>query len=81
MPKMDGYETARKIRALEDKEKAKVPILAVTVDTADEDKQKELDCGINGHLSKPVKISELLETVSQYLKSFNQLAGLMADLT
>lgn len=81
MPRMDGYEATTLIRALEDKNKAMVPIIATTIDTSEEDKRRELECGINGHVSKPISIPELLETIAQFMESYDQISGLMADLT
>ncbi|MGN0077582.1 MAG: ATP-binding protein [Coriobacteriales bacterium] len=60
MPVMNGYEATRKIRALEDLRKASIPILAMTANAFDEDRMAAAECGMNGFLSKPVVISELL---------------------
>ena len=68
MPVMDGYEATRAIRALEDPGLASIPILAMTANAFEEDKQAALKCGMNGHISKPINIEKLLETLSSVLK-------------
>ncbi|MBO7703368.1 MAG: response regulator [Solobacterium sp.] len=68
MPNMDGYEASRTIRAMEDKEKADIPILAVTANAFEEDRKYSLEAGLNGHLAKPYDIPEILDTLSVVLK-------------
>lgn len=68
MPNMDGYEATRKIRSLKNPKKAKVPILAMTANAFEEYKKKAIAVGMNGHISKPVEISVLLETIKKVLK-------------
>ncbi|MDE7187568.1 MAG: response regulator, partial [Lachnospiraceae bacterium] len=68
MPVMNGYEAARKIRALEDPEIAGIPIIAMTANAFDEDKQQALDAGMNGHVAKPIDIPILMETLTEVLK-------------
>ena len=63
MPIMDGYEATRRIRALEDPALAKIPILAMTANAFDEDRKAALECGMNGFLSKPIDIEELIQTL------------------
>jgi CheY-like chemotaxis protein len=65
MPIMDGYAAARTIRSFENKKLANIPIIALSANAFEEDKQKSLDAGMNGHLSKPININELMETLSQ----------------
>ena len=60
MPVMDGYEATRAIRALEDPALAEIPILAMTADAFDEDRKAALACGMNGFLSKPINIEEVI---------------------
>ncbi len=60
MPHMDGYEATRRIRAMEDKTKANIPIYAMTANAFQEDKQKALDAGLNGHIAKPIDITNLM---------------------
>ena len=68
MPNMDGYEATRKIRSLKNPKKAKVPILAITANAFEEYKKKAIAAGMNGHISKPVEVSVLLETIKKVLK-------------
>ena len=63
MPLMDGYEATRRIRALEDPALAGIPILAMTANAFDEDRKAAMDCGMNGFLSKPIQIEELIHTL------------------
>ena len=68
MPGIDGYETTDRIKALPDKEKAQVPIIAMTADAFEEDKKKALDYGMKGHVAKPFKIDELIKTLYETLQ-------------
>ena len=68
MPKMDGYEAAARIRAMDDKEKAGIPIVAVTANAFEEDRQIALNAGMNGHLAKPYDIPKIMETLKALLK-------------
>ena len=68
MPRMDGYEAARQIRNLEDRVKAGIPIVAVTANAFEEDKQIALQAGMNGHLAKPYDIPAIIETLKGLLK-------------
>ncbi|NTU67379.1 MAG: response regulator [Chlorobiaceae bacterium] len=63
MPVMDGYEATRRIRSLERIRGMKTPILALTAHATTEDRQKCLDAGCDGHLTKPIKKSKLLEAI------------------
>jgi signal transduction histidine kinase/CheY-like chemotaxis protein len=65
MPIMDGYTAARTIRSFEDKELANIPIIALSANAFDEDRKKALDAGMNAHLSKPINVDEMMETLSQ----------------
>ena len=65
MPVMDGLETAKAIRALERKDAASVPIIALTADAFVEDEQVSFDAGMNGHLSKPIDPGLLYKTLVQ----------------
>ena len=67
MPIMDGYEATREIRALPDKGRASIPIIAVTANAYDEDVTKALDLGMNGHVSKPVDPQKLIEKLAEVL--------------
>ncbi len=68
MPKMNGYEAAKQIRALEDPQKAGIPIVAVTANAFEEDRKIALETGMNGHLAKPYDIPAIMETLSSLLK-------------
>ena len=67
MPVMDGYQASRLIRALEDPEKARVPIVAVTANAFEEDRKLALEAGMNGHLAKPYDIPKMLETLTDLM--------------
>ncbi len=67
MPVMDGYEATRTIRRLEDPALASIPILAMTANAFEEDRQQALDSGMNGHLSKPIDVEALLTTLDKIL--------------
>ncbi len=67
MPVMNGYEAAKAIRALEDKELASIPIVAMTANAFDDDKQQALDSGMNAHVAKPFDIVELMELLTGML--------------
>ena len=67
MPVMNGYEATRAIRALPDAEKAALPIVAVTANAFDEDRQNAARAGMNGHLSKPFDMQQLLAMIEEVL--------------
>ncbi|MDE5859483.1 MAG: response regulator, partial [Oscillospiraceae bacterium] len=67
MPVMNGYEAARSIRNLENKELASIPILAMTANAFEEDKQDALNSGMNGHIAKPIDVKKLIETLDKVL--------------
>ncbi len=67
MPIMDGYEATRQIRALEDTARAAVPIVAMTANAFEEDRQKALDAGMNVHVAKSIDIVKLMETLRDIL--------------
>ena len=67
MPVMNGYEATKQIRALRDPALAGITILAMTANAFDEDKKKALECGMNGFLSKPIVIEELISTLQNNL--------------
>ena len=67
MPIMDGYEATRQIRALENPALAGIPILAMTANAFEEDKKSALECGMNGFLSKPIIIEELVQELQKIL--------------
>ena len=67
MPVMDGYEATQKIRQLPDKDLAGIPIIAMTANAFTEDKAAALKSGMNGHISKPIDVQLLFETLDRIL--------------
>ena len=67
MPIMNGYEATRMIRQLDDKERANIPILAMTANVFTEDKETAISSGMNGHIAKPINIGVLFETLDGIL--------------
>ena len=67
MPVMNGYDAARKIRRLDDPQKANIPIIAMTANAFTEDRQVALDAGMNDHIAKPININVLVPTLRKYL--------------
>ena len=67
MPVMNGYDAARKIRRLDDPQKANIPIIAMTANAFTEDRQVALDAGINDHIAKPINMNVLVPTLRKYL--------------
>ena len=67
MPVMNGYEATEQIRSLDDPSLAGITILAMTANAFDEDRRKALTCGMNGFLSKPIVIEELINTLQNIL--------------
>ena len=68
MPVMDGYEAARTIRTMEDPAIANIPIVAMTANAFEEDRQRAVDAGMNDHVPKPIDIPRLIETLGRILK-------------
>ena len=60
MPKMDGYKATQEIRHLPDKDKACIPIIAMTASAFEEDKREAIAAGMNGHITKPIDVDELM---------------------
>ena len=67
MPKMDGYEATQAIRALDDKEKAAIPIVAMTANAFAEDRERALAAGMNGHIAKPIDVKKLEQVLVKLL--------------
>ena len=67
MPVMNGYDAAKKIRRMEDPQKANIPIIAMTANAFTEDKQAALDAGMNDHIAKPINMNVLVPTLRKYL--------------
>lgn len=67
MPKLNGLDAARRIRASSNARRATVPIIAMTANAFEEDKTKSLEAGMNAHLTKPVTASNLIETIALFV--------------
>ena len=68
MPNMDGYEAAKRIRSMKEKEKAEIPIVAVTANAFEEDRRIALEAGMNAHLAKPYDIRAIMDTLRSFLQ-------------
>ena len=64
MPVMDGLEATRTIRSMDREDCHTIPIIAMSANAFDEDLKKSVECGMNGHLSKPVEVDKLYETLN-----------------
>ena len=67
MPKMDGYKATQAIRRLPDRDKACIPIIAMTANAFEEDKREAFAAGMNGHIAKPIQIDKLLSTLAEVI--------------
>ena len=67
MPVMNGYDAAKKIRRMDDPQKAGIPIIAMTANAFSEDRQAALDAGMNDHIAKPINMNILVPTIQKYL--------------
>ena len=65
MPRMDGYTATREIRTLANNRKANIPIVAMTANAFEDDRRKAFECGMNGHIVKPVDIKEITRILDQ----------------
>ena len=65
MPRMDGYTATRKIRALSNPKKASIPIVAMTANAFDEDRQKAFSAGMIAHIAKPINVTVLIKTLDE----------------
>ena len=68
MPNMDGYEATKIIRRLPDKEKAGIPIVAMTANAFDEDKKQAFAAGMNGHIAKPIDTEKIQNVLFEVIK-------------
>ena len=68
MPVMNGYDAAKAIRKLDDPELSKIPIIAMTANAFTEDIQAAKDAGMNSHITKPIEIPKMIETLTEVLK-------------
>ena len=67
MPKMNGYKATQAIRRLPDKDKACIPIIAMTANAFEEDKKMAFASGMNDHVAKPIDMNVLLPTIMKYM--------------
>ena len=65
MPKMNGYKAAMEIRRLSDLQKARIPIIAITADAFDTDRQKALSAGMDAHIAKPIDAIKMKNTLAE----------------
>ena len=68
MPKMDGYKATQAIRHLPDRDKACIPIIAMTANAFEEDKRDAIAAGMNGHIAKPIQIDKLLSMLAEIMR-------------
>ena len=69
MPKMNGYEATKAIRSLDGRPDGRtIPIIAMTANAFAEDVQASMDAGMNGHLSKPIVMDEVIKTIARNLE-------------
>ena len=68
MPRMDGYKATQAIRHLPDKDKACIPIVAMTANAFEEDKRDAVAAGMNGHIAKPIQIDKLLSMLAEVIR-------------
>ena len=68
MPKMNGYKATQAIRRLPDKDKACIPIIAMTANAFEEDKRDALAVGMNGHIAKPIELDKLLSMLAEVIR-------------
>ena len=68
MPMMNGYETTRAIRSLSDKDKAQVPIIAMTANAFDEDRKAAFSAGMNAHIAKPLDAKKVIRAIAEQIR-------------
>ena len=68
MPKMDGYKATQAIRRLPDRDKACIPIIAMTANAFEEDKRDAIAAGMDGHIAKPIQIDKLLSMIAEIMR-------------
>ena len=68
MPHMDAYKASQAIRQLDDAVKAAIPIVAMTANAFEEDRQNALRAGMNGHIAKPIDAAKVKETLTDLLR-------------
>ena len=67
MPRMNGYEAAKTIRNLPDPAHNSIPIIALTANAFEEDRQDAMDSGMDDHVAKPIRKSELIKAIEKCL--------------
>ena len=68
MPNMDGYKAAQVIRHLPDKDKASIPVIAMTANAFEEDKRDAIAAGMDGHIAKPIQVDKLLSMLAEMIR-------------
>ena len=68
MPKMDGYKATQAIRRLPDRDKACIPIIAMTANAFEEDKRDAIAAGMDGHIAKPIQVDKLLSMIAEIMR-------------
>ena len=68
MPNMDGYTASRKIRGMEREDAKAIPIIALTANAFDEDRNKAFAAGMNGHIAKPIDVGRMVRTIGALVK-------------
>ena len=68
MPNMDGYKATQAIRHLPDKDKAYIPIIAMTANAFEEDKREAIAAGMDGHIAKPIQVDKLLSMLAEMIR-------------
>ena len=68
MPQMDGYKATQAIRNLPDKDKACIPIIAMTANAFEEDKREAIAAGMNAHIAKPIQVDKLLSMLAEVIR-------------
>ena len=68
MPKMNGYQAAQVIRHLPEKDKACIPIVAMTANAFEKDKRDAIAAGMDGHIAKPVQVDKLLSVLAEIIR-------------
>lgn len=67
MPRMNGYEATRKIRQMADAQKAQIPIVAMTANAFEEDRKHALDAGMDGFITKPFRVDEMMKVIGKVM--------------
>ena len=68
MPLMDGYEATKQIRKSAKPETANIPIIAMTANAFEEDRDKAFKAGMNGYIAKPIDVTAMMETLKKFLQ-------------